>query len=158
LKYIWQAKIPLQIKIFMWLLQNAILMKGNLSRRNWKGNEIYAFYTEKESVERSLFWMDGGEIHLESDCCTLGVSCRPCNIDQFWVWIKLCLPNGKPVYVVGLAALCQAIRCTRNVVCFEDKRIKSPSKIIYMTHSFIDYWAGLQEPDMERQMKQGAKS
>ena len=105
----------------------------------------------------SLFWMDGGEIHLESDCCTLGVSCRPCNIDQL-VWIKLCLPNGKPVYVVGLAALCQAIWCTRHVVCFEDKRTKSPSKIIYMACCFLDYWAGLQKPDMERQMKQGAES
>jgi len=140
----------------LWLLQNAILTKDNLTRRNWKGSEIYAFYTEKESVEHLFLWMDGGEIHLESDCCTLGVSCRPCNIDQL-VWIKLCLPNGKPVYVVGLAALCQAIWCTRHV-CFEDKRTKSPSKIIYMMCSFLDYWAGLQKTDMERQMKQGAES
>ena len=108
-------------------------------------------------MEHLFLWMDGSEIHLESDCCTLGVSCRPCNIDQL-VWIKLCLPNGKPVYVVGLAALCQAIWCTRNVVCFEDKRIKSPTEIICMMCSFFDYWAGLQKPDMERQMKQGAES
>ena len=66
-KHIWQAKIPLKIKIFMWLLQNAILTKDNLTRKNWKGSEIYAFYTEKESVEHLFLWMDGGEIHLESD-------------------------------------------------------------------------------------------
>ncbi|KAG0527445.1 hypothetical protein BDA96_06G234100 [Sorghum bicolor] len=88
--------------------------------------------------------MDDSEIHFDSDCCALGVSCKPCNNDQFWVWIKLCLPN--------------AIWCTRNVVCFEDKRTKSPSKIIYMMCSFLDYWAGLQKPDIERQMKQGAES
>jgi len=57
-KHIWQAKIPLKIKIFMWLLQNAILTKDNLTRKNWKGSEIYAFYTEKESVEHLFFgWM-----------------------------------------------------------------------------------------------------
>jgi hypothetical protein len=57
-KHIWQAKIPLKIKIFMWLLQNTILTKDNLTRRNRKGSEIYAFYTEKESVEHLFFgWM-----------------------------------------------------------------------------------------------------
>jgi len=74
-----------------------------------------------------------------------------------WVWIKLSLPNGKPIYAVGLAALCWAMWCTRNAVCFEDKRIKSPTEIICMMCSFLDYWAGLQKPDMERQMKQGAE-
>jgi hypothetical protein len=50
-------------------------------------------------------WMDDSEIHFDSDCCALGVSCKPCNNDQFWVWIKLCLPNGKLVYAVRLAAV-----------------------------------------------------
>ena len=115
------------------------------------------FCTEKESVEHLFSGCTTAKYIWSLIACALGVSCRPCNIDQFWVWIKLCLPNGKPVYVVGLAALCQAIWCTRHV-CFEDKRTKSPSKIIYMMCSFLDYWAGLQKPDMERQMKQGAES
>jgi hypothetical protein len=35
---IWKVKIPLKIKIFMWLVaQKAILTKDNMSVRNWKG-------------------------------------------------------------------------------------------------------------------------
>jgi len=35
MKFIWQAKIPLKIKIFMWLIyNNAILTKDNLVKRN----------------------------------------------------------------------------------------------------------------------------
>ena len=41
----------------LWLLQNAILTKDNLTRRNWKGSEIYAFYTEKESEHLFVQWM-----------------------------------------------------------------------------------------------------
>jgi hypothetical protein len=38
-KRIWKAKIPLKIKIFLWLVeQNAILTKDNLIKRKWKGN------------------------------------------------------------------------------------------------------------------------
>jgi len=35
----WKAKIPLKIKIFIWLLEEAILTKDNLCKRKWKGNE-----------------------------------------------------------------------------------------------------------------------
>lgn len=37
-KQMWKAKMPLKIKIFMWLtLQNSILTKDNLMKGKWKG-------------------------------------------------------------------------------------------------------------------------
>jgi hypothetical protein len=37
-KYLWKLKIPLKIKIFMWFLNNKVLLtKDNLLKRNWKG-------------------------------------------------------------------------------------------------------------------------
>jgi hypothetical protein len=40
----WKAKIPLKIKIFMWLvMQNAILTKDNLLKRKWVGGPSCAF-------------------------------------------------------------------------------------------------------------------
>jgi len=115
------------------------------------------FCTEKESVEHLFSGCTTAKYIWSLIACAHGVSCRPCSIDQFWVWIKLSLPNSKPVYAMGLAALCWAMWCTRNAVCFEDKRIKSPTEIICMMCSFFYYWAGLQKPDKERQMKQGAE-
>jgi hypothetical protein len=39
-KKIWKVKIPLKIKIFMWLMnQNTILTKDNLLKRNWQGDQ-----------------------------------------------------------------------------------------------------------------------
>jgi len=48
---IWKVKLPLKIKIFMWLvIQNSILNKDNLGKRKWKGNKSCAFCSENGSV------------------------------------------------------------------------------------------------------------
>jgi hypothetical protein len=37
--FIWKAKIPQRIRVFMWMiLKNKILSKENLKRKNWQGN------------------------------------------------------------------------------------------------------------------------
>ena len=34
--YLWKLKVPLKIKVFMWLLQRKIILtKDNLAKRNW---------------------------------------------------------------------------------------------------------------------------
>jgi hypothetical protein len=41
---IWKAKIPLKIKIFMWMVaQKAILTKDNMVARNWQGDQAATF-------------------------------------------------------------------------------------------------------------------
>jgi hypothetical protein len=43
-KLIWNLKVPLKIKIFLWYLQQGvILIKNNLAKRKWKGNSFMLF-------------------------------------------------------------------------------------------------------------------
>lgn len=43
-KYLWEAKIPLKIKIWQWLIwHNAIASKDNMIRRNWQGGSFLQF-------------------------------------------------------------------------------------------------------------------
>jgi hypothetical protein len=42
--------------------------------------------------------------------------------------------------MVGLAAIWRAIWQTRNNVCFEKKKIRSPLEIICLVSSFLKYW------------------
>ena len=60
------------------------------------------------------------------------------------------------MHAVGLAAVYWAIWRSRNSVCFEDKRIKSPTEIVCMICSFLTYWAGLLKEDLKTQVVQGA--
>jgi hypothetical protein len=59
---------------------------------------------------------------------------------------------------VGLAAVCWAVWKTRNAVCFDDRRVKSPTEIICMICSFLTYWAGLLNEDLKRQVIQGVEA
>jgi hypothetical protein len=59
---------------------------------------------------------------------------------------------------VGLAAVCWAIWHTRNVVCFDEKRVQPPTEIICLTCAFLTYWAGLLKEGLKEQMIQGAEA
>lgn len=55
-KWIWEAKLPLKIKFFLWqLFQNAILTRDNLKKRNWPRSPICSFCNEHESLKHLFF-------------------------------------------------------------------------------------------------------
>ena len=52
LKHIWKSKILPKIKIFLWLLENnVILTKDNMVRRKWIGSIACPFCDQEESVD-----------------------------------------------------------------------------------------------------------
>jgi hypothetical protein len=157
-KKLWKAKIPLKIKIFMWLIQlNAILTKDNLAKRKWQGDKRCSFCNEEESI-----------VHLFFDCYlaryiwslitwVIGGNRRPSNLSQYWDWSNMFLPANKKIHMVGLSAVCWALWKTRNRVCFEGKRVRSPTEIICLASSLISYWAGLQKDDSKEVLEAGAE-
>jgi hypothetical protein len=51
-KYIWNMKVPLKIKIFMWFLhKKVILTKENLHKRNWQGCTTCCFCDQEETIQ-----------------------------------------------------------------------------------------------------------
>ena len=65
---IWQANIPLKVRIFLWLVkQNKILTKDNLLKMGWTGNSQCVFCSEEESVD-----------HLFINCIVA---------KSIWMWI-----------------------------------------------------------------------
>jgi len=89
---------------------------------------------------------------------SLGTDSRPRDIDQYWIWVHNILPQGAQMHAVGLSAVCWAIWRVRNTVCFDKKRIKIPTEIIFMMCSFLTYWVGMLKDDLKQQVIQGAKA
>jgi hypothetical protein len=55
--YLWKIKIPLKIKVFLWLLyREAILTKDNLVKRNWHGNEMCSFCNNHKTIQHLFFY------------------------------------------------------------------------------------------------------
>jgi hypothetical protein len=83
-KMLWKAKLPLKIKIFMWLIkQGAILTKDNLTRRNWQGDKTCSFCCGDENIEHLFFSCPMAKYIWSLVAMVIGADCRPSSFEQF---------------------------------------------------------------------------
>jgi hypothetical protein len=112
--YLWKIKIPLKIKIFLWLLyREAILTKDNLVKRNWYGNEMCrSFCNNHETIQHpfldcalaKFIWR---VVHLASGLSPLN------NIrHMFGVWVRNMSSSSRQIFLVGIIWL------SRNDIIF----------------------------------------
>jgi hypothetical protein len=53
---IWQIKIPIRIKIFLWYLKRCVILtKDNLAQRNWNGDTRCSLCHNQESIHHLFF-------------------------------------------------------------------------------------------------------
>jgi hypothetical protein len=53
---IWKAKLPYKIKIFVWLVENnVVLTKDNMIKRRWVGSPVCQFCNEQETINHLFF-------------------------------------------------------------------------------------------------------
>lgn len=53
---LWQARIPLKFKVFIWLVfRNSVLTRDNLERRNWKGKDRSCSFCDHPKTVEHLF-------------------------------------------------------------------------------------------------------
>ena len=155
---LWRAKLPLKIKIFMWLVEkNSILTRDNLTRRGWHGDKRCNFCLENESVNHLFFDCSMARYVWSLVAYVVGTDCRPCSFDQFWLWAKQFFSLSENFLYVGLAAICWAIWRMRNKIHFDKKVVRSPTEIICLASSFMSFWAELQSEEDKSQLEAGAE-
>lgn len=63
---LWKVKVPLKIKIFMWLIENeSILTRDNLSPERMAGGQKVYFLPRGSNHKSSIFWLLYGQIRLK---------------------------------------------------------------------------------------------
>lgn len=75
---------------------------------------------------------------------SFGVVVWPPSFTQFWMWIKWRANK----FMVSVWLVCWAIWQTRNTICFEEKKLKSPTQIICLIRSLLMYWSRLQKEEV----------
>ena len=124
----------------MWLtLQDSILTKDNLLKRKWKGSPACAFCQDTEFVNHLMFECPMIKYVWSLMAYILGATVIPSSFSQYWIWINRYLPGGKQVFFVGLVAVCWSIWKIKNSICFEEKRVKTPTEIICLICSMLTY-------------------
>jgi len=85
-KKVWKGKIPAKIKIFLWMiLNNAILTKDNMIKRNWQGDPSCYFCNQTETANHLLFQCSVAKAVWAIIAISLGVNNDPRSLEQCWV-------------------------------------------------------------------------
>jgi hypothetical protein len=150
-KHLWKSRIPLKIKIWLWMIwHNAIATKDNLLRRNWQGSATCQFCSNPETISHLFFSCPAAKFVWSAVGKLVGANSRPGSFTQFFWWLPQFIPASRNTQIAGLAAICWAIWKLRNRSCFDHKMIKDPVELISYSTVFMKYWAGLHgEKDAE---------
>ncbi len=128
--HLWNLKIPLKIKIFLWLAaRNRIPTADLLRRRGWIGPTMCSLCRcDEESAEHLFFgcdyargvwaWILAGESSLLQ-----GLLVTPGNLATRWIRARGLIGRGrKPLLDLGVAACCWELWLERNQRLFEEDK------------------------------------
>jgi hypothetical protein len=104
--YLWKIRIPLKIKVFIWLLyRDAILTKDNLVKRNWQGNVRCCFCDSLETIQYLFFDCALVKFIWRVMQITFGLS-TPTNIKHvFGGWVQRMNDKDRKLLLVGVGAM-----------------------------------------------------
>jgi hypothetical protein len=109
-KYLWELKITLKIKIFMWFLNKKMLVtKDNLAKQNWNGCKKSCFCDSVETVEHLLLSCPFAHIIRCMIYFTYNVPPPIYIANMFGDWVNEVDKRDKARIRVGVSALCWSI-------------------------------------------------
>jgi hypothetical protein len=155
-KWIWKAKIPLKMKIFLWqLFRNAILTRDNLKRRRWAGSPLCSFCNQCETARHLFFECANAKVVWGVLGKILGTEVCPMSLWQSITWLHCFYPHGKKFHMLLLATICWGIWNVRNKITFEGSVVRSPLVTIATICSFLHFWSGLYGVEEGEKIKKG---
>jgi hypothetical protein len=102
-KHLWKAKLPLKIKIWLWLIwHNAIASKDNMSKRGWTRNTKCQFCNEEETILHMFFTCAAANFFWSGVAKSIGAHNRPASFSQFFWWFPQFFPASRNVQIAGV--------------------------------------------------------
>lgn len=138
---LWKTKIPLKIKIFIWLVKEGkILTKDNLAKKGWIGDQSCIFCGSLETIDHlfvtcplisSLWSWIATHNNFTYNCLTLS------DLWLFDAWIPL-----KDRFLIELirAATLWVVWLARNKTCFNNTAIPSLATLGSQIISLTSFW------------------
>ena len=144
-QYIWCAKLPTKIKVFMWYLKKGVILtKVNLVRRNWHGDKSCAYYHVPESIQHLFFSCAHAKFLWRAVHVVFGLS-QPSSVDDlFNRWCKVGGIKHNLLLLTVASAICWTIWISRNEVVFDKCELKSYLQVLFRGMYWLRQWALLQ--------------
>jgi hypothetical protein len=156
--FIWKAKIPQRIRVFMWLiLKNKILSKENLKRKNWQGNVNCDWCGCLETTK-----------HVFHDCQVANFTWRviqlaltslsiPKNSNyMFGDWLCSFNKNERNLITIECSAILWSLWKIRNDCCFNNINPVNSANISFLCCFWLHSWAILQKKSTRMILEEGS--
>ena len=124
---LWKIKVPLKVKIFLWLLyKKVILTKDNLARKNWKGNKKCCFCNLDENIHHLFFDCPFAKFIWRVISIAFNIQIPESTSHVYGAWFTNFDASIKYQMLVGTGAICWAIWFSRNDYVFNKAKILTP--------------------------------
>ena len=153
---IWNLRIPLKIKLFMWyLINNIALTKDNLAKKQWKGSLKCDACILDESIQHLFF--DCSIARCVWRCVHVSFNIPPPRSIQhlFGQWMQGVDKNFKNKIWFGACILCWSIWLCRNDVIFNNAQVPTPMQVLFRGTYWMRQWAILLKEDDRSHVKMG---
>ena len=126
--YMWKVKMPLRVKVFMWVtLRNCILTEDNLRHRGWSGDDKCPFCGREETVNHLFISCSVARLLWNILKCAFNLTDIPDDLDLVMrIWAKTFGKEERGLVLMGTSAICWTIWKLRNSVVFDNNRINDP--------------------------------
>jgi hypothetical protein len=151
-KFIWKLKIPLKIKIFLWYVQQGVILtKDNLAKRNWTGSQNCCFCDCQETIKHLFFDCQRAKTIWKIVHIATRLTPPRFTSHMFRRWLTGIVMEECKIIFMGVEALCWAIWCTRNDdLVFEKKKQYTFMQVTCRGIYWLRFWAWLQHEDRGR--------
>jgi hypothetical protein len=130
--YLWTIRIPLKIKVFIWLLyREAILTKDNLVKRNWHGMLCVTFVIVFETIQHLFFDCVLGKFIWRVMQITFGLSTLTNIKHVFGGWVQRMNDKDRKLLLVGVGDMFWSIWLSQNDIVFNKTSILSYMQVIF---------------------------
>uniref|UniRef100_A0A8I6XUJ7 Reverse transcriptase zinc-binding domain-containing protein n=1 Tax=Hordeum vulgare subsp. vulgare TaxID=112509 RepID=A0A8I6XUJ7_HORVV len=153
---IWNIKVPLKIKVFMWFIhKGVILTKDNLIKRRWRGRSNCCYCEQNETIRHLFLQCPLAKLLWRTIQIAFNIVPPTCISSIFTTWL-----NGVDVKIskligIGICALFWAIWNTRNDITFNGKNFNNFLQVIFRATSWIRTWSLLSHVDSRGRMDIG---
>ena len=152
---VWVVKIPLKIKIFLWLaFHNSVLTKDVLIKRGWKGKDSKCcICNELESLDHMFFHCSLAKFIWGVIRCATGLVDVPTHFQDVSAWVMKFSTKERNIVAVGVAAVFWAIWRARNAAVFYHVYPHDPIVVMYSISNWIEKWSIMQKGNASQELR-----
>ena len=141
IRRVWDSRLPMRIKVFMWLTFNNRLQTGvELKKRKWKGSHLCGICGCPETTDHILFACCVARFVWACFTEALAWDRAPRSLNDFLdTWIPLgCRDYNLKLFL--FASVLWGLWTTRNKRAIEGKFPRSPTDVLFKIHAFLQRW------------------